>query len=103
MTDIKEFLTARLTEMRYEAKEWRETEGDPGEMDVRWYKVPSLTPRFVLADCDAKLRVIKHWPDPTGQWTAEQADAARAEKSYVLKLFALPFADHPEYQEEWKP
>jgi hypothetical protein len=50
-----------------------------------------------LADCEAKRRIVDdlgnyrqpHDPD----WTTAQV---------VLKLLALPYADHPDYREEWR-
>ncbi|MCX5202510.1 DUF6221 family protein [Streptomyces sp. NBC_00237] len=54
----------------------------------------------VLADVDAKRRIVDgiadadpHGAHITGMFTAWD----------VLRLLALPFADHPDYQPEWRP
>ena len=59
-------------------------------------------PRRVAAEVEAKRRIVDHWPDPLGNWTAEQADAARAVKEQTLRQFAAVYADHPEYDEAWR-
>jgi hypothetical protein len=58
-------------------------------------------PKRVLADVDAKRQIIdEHYPiDP--------CDAHDANLSTIpcdtLRLLALPYADHPDYREEWRP
>jgi len=60
-------------------------------------------PARVLAECEAKRRIVNRWADSFGQWNATQADAARAQKDSTLRLLALPYADHPDYDEKWRP
>ncbi len=67
-------------------------------------------PARVLAECDAKRRIVEHlaetaakcppddWPDEGGMELAPLADQSR----YLLRLLALPYADHPDYQPEWR-
>ncbi|MGB2557718.1 DUF6221 family protein [Cellulosimicrobium cellulans] len=57
----------------------------------------------LLAECETKRRIVTMWADPFGQWNAPQADAARAQKDSTLRLLALPYADHPDYDETWRP
>lgn len=57
---------------------------------VRW------DPARVLAECRAKRAMVEFLdptdaPDGEGKFVAEQA----------LRLVALPYADHPEYDESW--
>lgn len=61
------------------------------------------TPARALEDIEAKQKIVKHWPDPMGEWSAKEAEAARAVKEHTLRLLALPYSDHPDYQQEWKP
>ena len=68
-----------------------------GEHIARW------DPARVLAECEAKRRIVNMWADSFGQWNATQADAARAQKDSTLRFLALPYADHPDYQEAWRP
>lgn len=58
-------------------------------------------PAYVLADIAAKRAIVKSWRDPFGNWTAEQADAARAQKERTLILLAQPYAEHPDFDPAW--
>lgn len=49
-------------------------------------------PARTLAEVAAMRKVLDCWPDPSGAWTAEQADAARAMKRRILELLAEPYA-----------
>ena len=54
-------------------------------------------PARVLAECEAKRRVVawvKQWP-----WRAEPPSSVDG----LLPLLALPYADHPDYDESWRP
>jgi hypothetical protein len=60
-----------------------------------------VEPNHVLAECEAKRRVVERCaPDDR---TAAQLVAVASLASDVLRLLALPYADHPDYQQEWKP
>ncbi len=55
----------------------------------------------MLAECDAKRRIVELEPPatgdggfPEGYWEAHQL---------VLRLLALPYAGHPDYEEAWRP
>jgi hypothetical protein len=54
-------------------------------------------PVRVLAECDAKRRIIElqrsDLRDDPEDWEADE----------VLRLLALPYADHPDYRAEWRP
>lgn len=54
------------------------------------------------AELHSKMRVIRAWPDPLGNWTADQADAARKMKDTVLRAMAAVYSEHPAYCDEWK-
>ncbi len=68
-------------------------------------------PARVLAECDAKRRRVERlralaalcpeddWPDEGGVAEAVAADLARS----LLCYDALPYADHRDYREEWRP
>jgi hypothetical protein len=55
-------------------------------------------PARVLADCDAKRRIVKlHAVTTSG-------DCVACDQQYdVLRLLASPYADHPDYRSEWAP
>lgn len=57
-------------------------------------------PALSAAELHAKMRIIRAWPDPLGNWTAAQADAARAMKETVLRAMASVYEEHPEYRPE---
>jgi hypothetical protein len=56
----------------------------------------SVGPHRVLAECEAKRRIVE---------VARFADEGPAGWGYrsILRLLALPYADHPDYSPEWRP
>lgn len=89
--NLADFLLARIAEDEAMAR---------ADLALRF--VPSLEPRImgtggeptdrarVLAECEAKRRIV--------EW-----DEVQLEEHPVLRFLALPYADHPDYREEWKP
>lgn len=55
-------------------------------------------PARVLAECDAKRRIIGH----EAQVHRFGDAVARQIIDNVLAMLALPWADHPDYREEWR-
>lgn len=57
-------------------------------------------PARVLAECEAKRQIVEmawvHLGDDDYAWGMEEA------KRQILAVLALPYADHPDYREEWK-
>jgi Family of unknown function (DUF6221) len=53
-------------------------------------------PARVLAECEAKRRIVKLVSDV--KWTGSYAV-----RDEVLETVALPYADHPDYLPEWRP
>ena len=103
---LTEFLLARIAEDKARADDaWKAVDNgaivwDRIHPDVR---AAMWAPARVLAECEAKRRIVNRWADSFGQWNATQADAARAQKDSTLRLLALPYADHPDYDEKWRP
>ena len=58
-------------------------------------------PDRVLAEVDAKQRIVDSFAASTEPLTARTAEKAVARM--VLKLLALPYADRPGYRDEWRP
>lgn len=56
-------------------------------------------PARVLAECEAKRGIIDRYEN--GDFEAWWAD--REYPNYVFPFLALPYADHPDYQDDWKP
>lgn len=56
-------------------------------------------PARVLAECEAKRRIMGLVTQMGGYY---EPDAGRV-GAEVLRALALPYADHPDYRDEWKP
>ncbi len=110
---LTEFLLDRIAEDEavaraaatdgYGAIDWA---GESGPTDVH---IARHDPARVLADCEAKRRLIAiHWDF---QWSAEpDPDEDRTFGCYechgpclILGALAMPYADHPDYRDEWRP
>lgn len=57
-----------------------------------------MTQRRVLADCEADRRIVT----AASGWASADADTQAAMEN-IKRLLALPYADHPDYREEWRP
>ena len=55
------------------------------------------SPRRILADCDAKRRIVRACSAVTSENLAEFAEWN------VLRVLALPYASHPDYEPDWHP
>lgn len=63
-------------------------------------------PARVLAECEAKRFVIDalRGYEPSDEWGVEPDIGKRANNAAgALRRMALPYADHPDYDEEWRP
>ncbi|GIG27172.1 DUF6221 family protein [Cellulomonas denverensis] len=106
MSDLTEFLLARIAEDEYEAHQALGLLG----IESEWHTVGALrgrgltradaehvhrwSSRRVLAECGAKRRIV-----------ATITEHERIGYDYagpILELLALPYADHPDYREEWR-
>ncbi|PXY20333.1 hypothetical protein BAY59_31335 [Prauserella coralliicola] len=66
--------------------------------------------RFVLADIESKRRIIEEYEGEVSRGPAGDREdfVARHEgilDAYrtALRALALPYDDHPDYREEWRP
>lgn len=88
---LTEFLLARIAE---DEVNWRLNatviSDEDYERDVR----------RVLADCEAKRRIIM-WHELHDEAAIRQAPSQLTQRT--LGCLALPYADHPNYCEEWRP
>lgn len=122
MTDLVEFLLARIAEdeasvgypntraaARYEPSPYslphmRERARDAGGAFTSASGSAAIR---VLAECEAKRRIIAQarpvTRDSTGVYPRDVTYVYDVGVPWVLKLLALPFVDHPDYREEWKP
>lgn len=110
---LTEFITARLDEDEAVARgaardgegaiDWA---GESGPTDVH---IARHDPARVLAEVEAKRRIVEHWTLLAEQ-AAEAPDHLRRMLSsqvtglgVAVRLLALPYADHPDYDERWRP
>lgn len=112
---LTEFLLARIAEDEADAQasirdlvRWKREQrangpdGSQGRIVITRLFDTASDPSRVLAECEAKRQIVRAWPIGVAD-SASHAVGARAMKSHVLHLLALPYADHPDYREEWKP
>ncbi len=96
--EIAEFLLARIAEDETSVVDGdcRCEDGQPQRPDC---------PDRILAECDAKRRIVRDYEIARDAEYGDIAAAIADERTYgrFLRLFALPYADHPDYREEWRP
>ncbi|WP_329131511.1 DUF6221 family protein [Streptomyces sp. NBC_01476] len=125
MTDIADFLRARYTEDRARVGQWHDLECDIHEhlggdlagaiaAAEMLSAVPGAVcscggPESVLADLDAKERIVNDFAEASRCWDPdpetwyEVADGCAAALHRALRLLAVPFAAHPDYDARWRP
>jgi hypothetical protein len=86
---LTEFLLARIANDERDARQRIQM----GEGRISAYKVPP--PARIHAECEAKRRIV-------GLHPCDNCGAA-FDPCETLRLLALPYADHPDYREEWRP
>lgn len=111
MTDLIAFLRARLDEderaaQRAGASCWHEC--DDGDLEFH----DRFDPDRVLREVEAKRRLLVEHPILTA-WRVCTRCSDYAEPGEIfrevsgpcatVRLLALPYADHDDYREEWKP
>ncbi|MGY1802416.1 DUF6221 family protein [Blastococcus sp. SYSU D00922] len=112
--DLDQFLLARIAEDKRVATDAAQATGQE-----RWTEggehVSRHDPARVLAECNAKRRLVLACRDvrpdraflgarPEGLADFPLAPADQHQlAALTLALLALPYADHPEYRQEWRP
>ena len=107
---LTDFLLARIAEDERLAfadaprrgRDWELTQID----DSRSWDLLAMSHRRVLAECEAKRAIVQGW----GQFLAGAPEWAEREMPSVLRMarmtlhaLALPYADHEDYDEGWRP
>ncbi len=120
---LAEFLLARIAEDEERARDWGwEVAGgiNNGGSTRTWYETAwrgaervGFPPARVLAECEAKRRIVERWQEtaptvPVWGGSAGWADSRTQEinetlAEEVLPFLALPYADHEGYRQEWRP
>lgn len=114
MSDLSDFLLAQIAEDEAECR--REiADGYGGDQHESGW-----SSNRVLAECDAKRRIVAAHPMGEGQdggWEIHRvvgcltcitcgvdgADIVDAGPCPTLRALALPYASHPDYRDEWRP
>ena len=113
MDDLIAFLRARIDEDEQVATEWPEVMGPPPEGSAFWFDYnghPIYEPRQRrLREVEAKRRIIEGCQESLEH--EEQRDHvldggdndSAVQAQFTLRLLALPYSDHEDYRDEWKP
>jgi Family of unknown function (DUF6221) len=134
VSDLTEFLLARIAQDEAVAREVEKEQarvhgiiwggGQPDRDRSFWADYdgagPSVSvgPARVLAECEAKRRIIasRSWPEPRAVRKGGEGDDydvydygdsihfahKNAPPDLILRLLALPYADHPDFRAEWR-
>jgi len=85
------------------------------EADANGFHIARHDPARVLAECEAKRRIVEWCSERDRVYIGTLATDIPREKDFVpgalvhqtdavmLRFLALPYADHVQYQEEWRP
>jgi hypothetical protein len=107
--EIAEFLLARIAEDEAAAREGQVAKlpfwvgqimGRSGSESAPRY-VNRFNPARVLAECEAKRRIVEELGDFGDGHVWASGEASRAETA--LQALASVYADHPDFDPEWKP
>jgi hypothetical protein len=99
MRDLTEFLLARIAEDEAAADRLffrRELAPPIFAGDPPRYGYYTVRDR-VLAECEAKRRIVE-----VAAWLLQDGTRAQLTAHQLLGALALPYADHPDYREEWR-
>lgn len=99
---LADFLLARIAEDEAAAE----------YSTAMWTSMPSTS--RVLAECEAKRRIVEELTvarrervpaQRSGVYDVAEVRDMRSDgdADMVLPLLALPYSDHPDYREEWRP
>lgn len=97
MTSLTDFLVARIADDEAGVK----SGFGAGDVDYR-----AISPHRWLAECETKRRILDEHDD----YGSDQCPRCRGIKNRrlaapcnTLRFLALPYANHPDYRDEWRP
>jgi hypothetical protein len=106
MRGLSEFVMARAADDEELARQY----GDPGRLSsgLVWAtdvnrRMLEVDPSRVVAECEAKRRIAAELVDAVSSYEGKLGPEGEVTRlSFVLRALALPYADHPDYQPEWR-
>lgn len=115
MSDLTEFLLARVAEGEAVAlgvNRWvYEHLNEAGDEHTTGPYLEHFDPARALAECEAKRAIValhvlgEPWDEPVDEMLGSCAACDYQSASWpcpTLRILALPYADHPDYREEWR-
>lgn len=100
--DLIAFLRARLDDYQRHIAKLRElTAEDQGWLQSDEELPPE--PDRPMIDLDAKRRIIDWYEEHKPPYGSADQQVIYEDAEIVIQLLALPFADHPDYREGWRP
>lgn len=94
---IDEFLLARIAEREADVLAANDIHAS-GPIAAEDALARVLDEDRARAECDAKRQIVKTLDDDP--WCL---DGGHPYIDFTLRTLALPYADHPDYDEEWRP
>src|SRR5690554_2129997 len=102
MSDLTKFLLERITHDERAARALAEHDRRP----VLSLALTVNHPERILLECEAKRRIVEEVGVIRGQKYG-QPGTSRLTLNHsldrILRLLALPYADHEDYRDEWRP
>lgn len=78
--------------------------GPNNALEVRWlHHASKHMPGRILAECEAKRRIVHISKYAADRVPPKNDGYAEARARETLRLLAMPYADHPDYNPDWTP
>jgi hypothetical protein len=97
MSDLTHFLLERIDEDERHARKLAEADRRP----VLSLATTANHPQRILLECEAKRRIVVSFA--AGAAEVRRGTSEWAVVQMVLRLLALPYADHADYDASWRP
>ena len=96
---LADFLLARIAEDEARIKHWMKCRRPSGGPCSCTGNLRRFNDRR-HAECEAKRRIVERWKVlRLTPWATVEMRTLE----YVMEWLALPYENHPDYREEWKP
>lgn len=116
--ELTEFLAARIAEDEAVARDaeglWADQYGPHPLPSEHWADrlvatdvysevdaCVAASPARVLAECEAKRRIVEMRTGAYDVWTSAEVHAIDQHLAIVLRALALPYRDHPDFDPAW--